>query len=100
MRSLAGAVTLLAALALVRGDRVALAAGQASSGQAAKPAAAPEAPPSVDGTWPREVKTSIGVVTVYQPQPEDWDGSKLSFRAAVSAKATAEPRVARYPRPI
>ena len=54
-----------------RGDRVALAAGQASSGQAAKPAAAPEAPPSVDGTWPREVKTSIGVVTVYQPQPED-----------------------------
>ncbi len=90
MRSLAGAVTLLAALALVRGDRVALAAGQASSGQAAKPAAAPEAPPSVDGTWPREVKTSIGVVTVYQPQPEDWDGSKLSFRAAVSAKATAE----------
>ncbi len=48
------------------------------------------AKPSIDGIWPREVKTSIGTVTIYQPQVDHWDGVQVEFRAAVSVKASAE----------
>ncbi len=78
------AAAVLASLALVRGDGVAVAAGQAAGAQP------PASPPSLDGSWPREVKTSIGEVTIYQPQPDEWDGTKLSFRAAVAVKPSAE----------
>ena len=73
-----------------------------AGGQAAAPASKPKAPPAqtkaapapatppIDGTWPREVKTSIGVVTLYQPQVDNWDGVQVEFRSAVSVKANAE----------
>ena len=63
---------------------------QSPAATQAKPAAATAAPPSTDGTWPREVKTSIGTVTIYQPQVDDWDGATLQFRLAASVKANAE----------
>ena len=73
-----------------------------AGGQAAAPASKPKAPPAqakaapapaisaIDGIWPREVKTSIGVVTLYQPQVDNWDGVQVEFRSAVSVKANAE----------
>jgi hypothetical protein len=44
---------------------------------------------SIDGIWPRE-KDSIGTVTLYQPQVDNWDGVQVEFRSAVSVKANAE----------
>jgi hypothetical protein len=54
----------------------------------AKPAAVakPPAPQTTDGTWPREVVTSKGIVTLYVPQVENWDGVTLEFRAAISVR--------------
>lgn len=73
-----------------------LQAGAAAPGQAA-PAAqaapagqAPAAAPSIDGIWPREVATSIGKVTLYQPEVDSWDGARLEFRAAVAVSAGAD----------
>jgi hypothetical protein len=63
---------------------VVLALGLASAA-AAQPAA-PEAPAPVDGGWPREVKTSAGIITVYQPQLDTWDGATLSFYAAFALR--------------
>jgi hypothetical protein len=40
----------------------------------------------LDGGWPREVKTSAGVITAYQPQVDAWDGSRVALYAAVSLK--------------
>ena len=65
-------------------------AGQAAQSPPKPAAAAPEAAPSIDGIWPREIATSIGSVTIYQPQVDGWDGARLEFRAALSVKANAE----------
>jgi hypothetical protein len=56
--------------------------------QASSPGAptATEAPAPVDGGWPREVKTSAGTFTVYQPQLDSWDGATLSFYAAFALR--------------
>ena len=37
-----------------------------------------------DSTWPREIDTERGIVTVYQPQPETFEGNLLTGRAALS----------------
>src|SRR5215831_15534297 len=37
-----------------------------------------------DSTWPRELNTDKGVLTIYQPQPEKFENNVLSGRAAVS----------------
>ena len=61
------------------------AARAAQAPDAARPEAPKQkaAPPPVaaplDGGWPREVKTSAGVVTAYQPQIDAWDGSRLAL---------------------
>jgi len=38
--------------------------------------------------WPREVETKKGLVTMYQPQIEEFDGDTIQGRAAVSVLAT------------
>jgi len=45
------------------------------------------------GTWPRKLETARGTLTVYQPQPEKFDGNTIEGRAAASLKArpTSEP---------
>jgi hypothetical protein len=70
----------------------------APSARKAAPPAASKAPPAptetkavpapapVDGGWPREVKTSAGIFTVYQPQLDSWDGARLSFYAAIAVR--------------
>jgi len=52
----------------------------------ASPPAAAASPAPVDGGWPREVNTSAGLFTLYQPQLDAWDGAKLSFYAAFSVR--------------
>jgi len=37
-----------------------------------------------DATWPREIVTDKGTLTIYQPQPEKFDGNTLESRAAAS----------------
>jgi hypothetical protein len=37
-----------------------------------------------DNTWPREMDTEMGKLTIYQPQPEKFDNNMLQGRAAVS----------------
>src|SRR3990172_9267809 len=95
---------LMACLTLVLGAAALFGAGQtpAPAGKTAAPAAkkaspAPKAPApaaaaaaSIDGIWPREIKTSIGTVTIYQPQVDTWDGIQIEFRLAVSVQASAE----------
>jgi len=39
---------------------------------------------SADATWPREIVTDKGTLTIYQPQPEKFDGNSLKGRAAAS----------------
>jgi hypothetical protein len=65
------------------------AAPKASSAVGSAPAAVPS-PAPVDGGWPREVRTSAGIFTVYQPQLDAWDGAKLSFYAAFSVRDAPE----------
>ena len=47
------------------------------------PLIGPSAAPA-DGTWPREMKTDLGVLTFYQPQPETFADNILTGRAAIS----------------
>lgn len=35
-------------------------------------------------TWPQEIVVDVGTIVVYQPQPEELDGNRLSGRAAMS----------------
>jgi len=68
----------------------------ASPKPSGQPKAAPTPAPSpapVDGGWPREVLTSAGKITVYQPQVDAWDGSRLAVLAAFSLeeKVDAKP---------
>jgi hypothetical protein len=44
----------------------------------------------IDGFWPREVKTSVGTVTLHLPQVDTWDGVKLEYLQAVSVQAKPE----------
>src|SRR6516162_8705834 len=48
---------------------------------------------AVQATWPRKVETERGTLTVYQPQPEKFDGNTLEGRAAASLtkKGAKEP---------
>jgi len=48
---------------------------------------------AADATWPRELKTDSGVLTIYQPQPETFEGNLLKGRAAASMirKGDTEP---------
>jgi hypothetical protein len=39
---------------------------------------------AADPTWPRELKTDMGVLTIYQPQPEKFTDNILEGRAALS----------------
>jgi len=39
---------------------------------------------AADATWPREIGTEMGVLTVYQPQPEKFENNVLEGRAACS----------------
>ena len=41
--------------------------------------------------WPREAKEGGRTFTVYQPQIEKWDGTRLHARAAVSVESQASP---------
>ena len=75
----------LALAGLAAGQTPTRAAPKTKAAPAAAPAAAPT-PSPVDGGWPREVKTSAGIVTVYQPQLDAWDGAKLSFYAAFALR--------------
>jgi len=43
---------------------------------------------SADKTWPREVKTDQGILTIYQPQPDTFRDNVLTGRAAVSLLKT------------
>jgi hypothetical protein len=47
----------------------------------------------VDEDWPREIETESGIVTIYQPQPEKFNGNILQGRAAASflGKTATEP---------
>jgi hypothetical protein len=51
------------------------------------------APPEGTGNrpWPREATEGGRTFTVYQPQVEKWDGTRLHFRAAVSVESAASP---------
>jgi hypothetical protein len=65
-------------------------AAQAPPAQAKAPkttAPLPKLADPLDGGWPREVGTSVGTFTVYQPQLDSWDGSRLALYAAISLKA-------------
>jgi hypothetical protein len=104
LRSFRRSPALVAMLGSLLG--AAVLAAQAPPAQAPKPAAAPAKPATAtakaptptpkpagpnDGGWPREVKTSAGVFTVYQPQIDSWDGSRLALYAAVSLKEKDDP---------
>jgi len=52
----------------------------------AQPAAAAAPDVDHDGGYPREIQTSAGLVTVYQPQLDAWDGTNLKARAALSIR--------------
>src|SRR5262245_14787002 len=43
-----------------------------------------------DNTWPREIKTEKGVLTIYQPQPEKFTNNLLQARAALSLIPTGK----------
>jgi len=65
-------------------------AAPAAAPAAAAPSKADAAPRPVDGGWPREVKTSAGAITVYQPQLDTWDGATLAFYAAFALRENPE----------
>ena len=94
MRPPNGSLAWIAGAALLLGAAALFAAGQAApppaKAAAKAPAAPPAGPPSIDGSWPREVVTSIGIVTIYVPQVEAWDGVTVEFRAAVSVRPKAD----------
>jgi hypothetical protein len=92
------AVSSLSAAVLVAAVPQAAPAATKPAAPATKPAeAAPPAtakaapaPKTTDGTWPREVVTSIGIATIHVPQVEAWDGVTLEFRAAVSLRGKSD----------
>ena len=110
MRLVGRSSVLMAFVTLILGAAALFGAGQtpAPAGKTAAPAAqkaspapktaapapktaapAADAAAPIDGIWPRDIKTSIGTITIYQPQVDSWDGVQIEFRLAVSVKATA-----------
>ena len=82
------------------------ASGAPATGAPGAPAPAPprSAPPATGGPaaaasregtgntpWPREATEGGRTYTVYQPQIEKWDGTRLHARAAVSVESQASP---------
>jgi hypothetical protein len=65
------------------------AAGPATPTTAGGPAAPREG--SGNAPWPREATEGGRTFTVYQPQIEKWDGTRLHARAAVSVESAASP---------
>ena len=56
------------------------------------PAAAPAAQPgATNAPWPRESAEGGQTYTVYQPQIEKWDGTRLHARAAFSVESATSP---------
>src|SRR5262249_53565557 len=51
-------------------------------------AAAAPAPPTNPDPWPRRIPVPGGLLRVYQPQVESWQGNALTFRAAVASTQT------------
>ena len=56
----------------------------------ATPALAQDAGPAADDSvgvngWPREIVTADYKIIIYQPQPETFEGNRVTYRAAVSA---------------
>ena len=46
---------------------------------------------NAQSTWPKEIPfKNGGKVTIYQPQPESFEGNKLTGRSAVSVNETAK----------
>jgi len=39
---------------------------------------------NTEENWPREIETELGILTIYQPQPEKFNGNLLQGRAAAS----------------
>jgi hypothetical protein len=60
----------------------------AAASLAATPTSKPPAP--IDGGWPRDHQTSVGTVTVYQPQLDSWDGHRLAVYSAIAVKEKPE----------
>jgi len=58
------------------------------SGALAQAQPAPAAPPA--SRWPVQVDTAQGTITVFQPQLDDFQGTTLSARAAVSIEVTGQ----------
>jgi hypothetical protein len=92
-------LSLVAAAALAVAQAPATRQAPAAASKAASPPAADEAggPPaaqprsaSVDGGWPREITTTAGAITVYQPQLDSWDGHRLAVYAAFSLQEKPE----------
>src|SRR5205807_2546057 len=44
---------------------------------------------SDDGGWPRQINSGGTVITIYQPQLENWSGNQLTGRAAVAVQTAA-----------
>src|SRR5262245_60814018 len=71
----------------------------APRGPAARPATpaaapgtpAPSRPGAMNAPWPRESTEGGETYTVYQPQIEKWDGTRLTARAAFSVEKAASP---------
>jgi hypothetical protein len=65
------------------------------SASAPRPATPAAPAPSREGTgtlpWPREATEGNQTFTVYQPQIEKWDGTRLHARAAFSVESGASP---------
>ncbi|MHC4942048.1 MAG: carbohydrate-binding family V/XII [Planctomycetota bacterium] len=59
-------------------------------GLLAFPALAQEPDEEVGMEWPHEIAVPEGVIVIYQPQPESFEGDKLTARAAVSVTRTSE----------
>jgi hypothetical protein len=71
-------------------------AAKPASPAAGPPATAPSAPAAArpgpsDAPWPRESTEDGRTYTVYQPQIEKWDGTRLHARAAFSVESAASP---------
>src|SRR5262245_39237718 len=66
----------------------------APAARPASPAAVAPAgarPGAMNAPWPRESTEGGQTYTVYQPQIDKWDGTRLSARAAISVESAASP---------